>query len=148
MTTTLRRLPERIAVGVDGSVASHAAVRWAITHARSGDTVTLVYVWQPSPVTVESVLVDPNDDSAAQRVVDRELSRTESLPRDLEVTISSKAIRGSASDSLGSVAADLLVVGAGRHGRLVGAVLGSVSAHLLRHSHVPVVIVPTPGAGN
>ena len=41
--------PETIAVGIDGSLASRAAVRWAIDHARPGDTVNLVHAWKPSP---------------------------------------------------------------------------------------------------
>ena len=48
MTTTILRRPERVVFGIDGSVASHAAVRWAITHARSGDTVTLAPAWSSS----------------------------------------------------------------------------------------------------
>jgi nucleotide-binding universal stress UspA family protein len=146
MTTILHHRPERIAVGVDGSVASHAAVRWALDHARSGDTVTLVHVLQPSPITIETGLVDSSDDSGARSFVDRELARIDALPRDLEVTVNSKVIHGNTSDSLGAVTADLLVVGAGSHGRLIGAVLGSVSAHLVRHARVPLVIVPTPDA--
>lgn len=146
MTTTLHHRPERIAVGVDGSVASHAAVRWAIAHARSGDSVTLIHVWQPSPVTIETGLVDPNDDSGAQHFIDRELARTEALPREPEVVVCAKAIRGNPGDGLGSVSTDLLVVGAGGHGRLVGALLGSVSAHLLRHARVPLVTIPPPDA--
>lgn len=41
--TTDHRDPERIAVGIDGSIASHHAVCWAIDHARAGDTITLLH---------------------------------------------------------------------------------------------------------
>ena len=142
MNTIIRHRPERIVVGTDGSVASHAAVRWAIDHAQPGDTVTLVHVWHPSPVTVETGLVDPQDDSGARHFVAHELARIEALPRERNVTVAALVLRGDARDALCGYAADLMVIGAGGHGRLIGAVLGSVSAHVVRHIHVPLVIVP------
>ena len=48
------------------------------------------------------------------------------------------------ADSLCGADFDLLVVGSGGHGRLVGALLGSISAHLAHHSRIPLVIVPNP----
>jgi nucleotide-binding universal stress UspA family protein len=38
--------------------------------------------------------------------------------------------------------ADLIAVGSHGHGAIAGALLGSVSHGLLKHSHVPVVVVP------
>ena len=133
---------ERIAVGIDGSIASHAAVRWAIDHARSGDTVILCHAWQPSPVTVETGLVHPDDDSGANTFVRHELSRINALPRDADVTVEGEVLHGDARDCLCGFDADLLVVGTGGHGTLLGALLGSVSAHLAHHARVPIVIVP------
>ena len=59
MTTTILHRPERIVVGIDGSVASHAAVRWAITHGRSGDSVT------PRACLVVIPLADKTDSGIA-----------------------------------------------------------------------------------
>ena len=42
--------PNTITVGVDGSIESHAALRWAVDHARPGDTVRSAHAWQPSSV--------------------------------------------------------------------------------------------------
>lgn len=145
MTCTHHHSPERICVGVDGSVASHAAVRWAIDHARSGDTVTLVHAWQTSPAAFETAgMVDPDDDSVARAFLRHELARMEALPRDPGVELVGEVVHGDPSDCLCAAAADLLVVGAGGHGRIIGALLGSVSASLAHHAHVPLVIVPTP----
>ena len=147
MTTTIPHRPERIVVGVDGSIASHAAVRWAATHARSGDTVTLAHAWQPSPAMIEAGLVDPDDESGAQRFVHRELARIAALPRD-DVTLTTKVLHGDPRDRLTAEIADFIVVGAGDHSRLLSAVLGSVSEHLARHARVPVVIIPLADASD
>lgn len=144
MTSTQYHSPERICVGIDGSIASHAAVRWAIDHARSGDTVTLVHAWQPSPARSGTAMVDPDDDSGARAFLRHELARMAALPRDPGVELVGEVAHGDPSDCLCAAAADLLVVGAGGHGRMVGALLGSVSASLAHHAHVPLVIVPTP----
>ena len=141
---TARHHPERIAVGIDGSIASHAAVRWAIDHARPGDTVTLVHAWETSSVTIETGLIDPDDDSGPRSFVRHELARVAALPRDQDVTIAGDVLHGDARHSLCDTDVDLLVVGSGGHGRLAGALLGSISAHLAQHSRIPLVIVPNP----
>ncbi len=140
--TAAHHQPERIAVGIDGSIASHAAVRWAIDHARPGDTVALLHAWQPSPATVETGLTQRDDDTGARAFVRHELARFEALPRDHNVTLDGEVLHGDARDCLCATDVDLLVVGAGGHGTLVGALLGSVSAHLAHHARVPLVIVP------
>ncbi len=79
MTGAVRE-PERIVVGIDGSPTSRAAVRWAIGHARPGDSVTLVHAWRASPAMVDAGLVDP-EDAAARSLARHELTRAEALPR-------------------------------------------------------------------
>ena len=39
---------------------------------------------------------------------------------------------------------DTLVVGSHGHGGFIGALLGSVSQHVVSHSRCPVVVVPAP----
>ena len=143
-TATPHRHPERIAVGIDGSIASHAAARWAIEHARPGDTVIFVHAWHPSPVSFETGLIDPHDDCGARNFVRHELARFEALPRDPAVSLASDMLYGDPRNCLVDANVDLLVVGAGGHGAVIGALLGSVSAHLAHHTRVPLVIVPTP----
>ena len=134
--------PETIAVGIDGSLASRAAVRWAINHARPGDTVDLIHAWQPSPTAVATGLVGPGDDAPASRLVQHEIAHIAALPRDEDVTVTGHVVHGEARDLLCQTHADLVVVGSDGRGALARALLGSVCAHLTYHSPAPVVIVP------
>ena len=137
---------EQIVVGVDGSLASRAAVRWAVDHARPGDTVILVHAWETSPSMVDAGPVGPDADAdAARSCAHHELARAQALPHDEAITISCEAVHGDARHCLRSHSCDLLVVGARGHGGLTGMLLGSVSAHLAHHCPVPLVIVPSPG---
>lgn len=145
MTSTGHPHPERIVVGIDGSLASHAAVRWAVDHARPGDKVILVHAWQVSPSIVDVGAEDPRDDAAARSFAHHELARARALPRDDDVTLSCEVVHGDAQDCLSRQPADVLVVGTRGHGRLTGMLLGSVSAHLAHHCPIPLVIVPCPG---
>lgn len=145
MTAAGRRHAERIVVGIDGSLGSHAAVRWAIDHAQPGDTITLVHAWRASPSMVGTGLVDPTDDTAATGFADHELARARALPRDETITLCCEVVHGDAQDCLADHPADVLVVGARGHSGLTSLLLGSVSAHLARHCPVPLVIVPCPG---
>ncbi len=144
MISTAPRPLERIAVGIDGSLCSHAAVRWAIDHARPGDIITLVHVWRASPSMVSTGLVEPTDDTAARTFASHELARARALPREDTITVCCEVIHGDASECLARQPADLLIVGASGHSGLTGILLGSTSAHLARRCPVPLVIVPCP----
>ena len=50
--------------------------------------------------------------------------------------------RGPLLDSVSG--GDILVVGSHGHSGFVGAVLGSVSQHVVSHSRCPVVVIPAP----
>lgn len=142
MTSSVRE-PERIVVGIDGSTPSRAAVRWAIGHARQGDTITLVHAWQASPAMVNAGLVDSGDDSAARALAQYELTRAAALPREQGVTLACDVHHGDARQCLTNCSADLLVVGArGHNTSLLNMLLGSVSGHLAGHCPTPLVIVP------
>lgn len=134
---------EHIVVGIDGSIASHAAIRWAVDHAQPGDTITLVHAWEPSPSLTAADLGGPDDESA-HRFATRELARALGCGPVEGVTIRINVIRGDAREQLCAQDADVLVIGAGGHSRLGGALLGSVSAHMAHHCRRPLVIVPCP----
>jgi nucleotide-binding universal stress UspA family protein len=134
--------PETIAVGIDGSLAARAAVRWAINHARPGDTVDLIHAWEPSPTLVATGLARQDDDAPARRLVQHELAHIAALPHDEQVTVTGHVVHGDPRDLLCQTDADVVVVGSDGRGALARALLGSVCAHLAHHGHVPVVIVP------
>ena len=57
-----------------------------------------------------------------------------------------RVVRGPAAGSLAEAAkgADLVVVGTRGHGRVIGAIVGSVSKSIMHLTSVPVAIVPSP----
>lgn len=142
--TSTARVSERIVVGIDGSLSSHAAVRWALNHARPDDTIMLLHAWESSPSMVDVARADADDESSARRFAHHELERARQLLCDDTITLSCEVVHGDARDSLCREPSDLLVVGARGHGVLAGILLGSVSAHLAHHCPVPLVIVPFP----
>jgi nucleotide-binding universal stress UspA family protein len=142
--TTDQRAPERIMVGIDGSLASRVAVRWALEHAQPGDTVHLVNATQSSPSAVRAGLADDDDEVSAEALLHRELARTELLPHRHDINITGEVLRGDPKRCLMDIAADAIVVGSAGHGVVSRTVLGSVCAHLARHADVPVIVIPDP----
>ena len=145
----------RIVVGVDGSVGSLAALRWAIQEARLRRVAVLaVMVWQQplraaGPYEVAHGL-DPTVDieealNAATAVELARLRQEVALEQDVAVTF--EAVEGHPAQALVLTAKDagLLVVGSRGHGGFVGALIGSVSHHVVAHAQCPVVVVPDPG---
>lgn len=132
---------EHIAVGVDGSLTSRAAVRWALAHAEPGDTVTLVHAWKPGHASYVGDPVDVPEQEAARRFVEQEQAHAACLRRPPDVTLTSVAVEGDAARVLLDADCDLLVLGARGWG-LTDRLLGSVCSAVTRHCRRPVVVVP------
>jgi nucleotide-binding universal stress UspA family protein len=136
-----------IVVGVDGSAGSYRALAWAVEEARLRRCpLVALHAWEPPVVAAAPVggVVPPPDDALLESGAEALLSEALTTV-DLEgVVLERKVVPGSAWQALcdRSGSSDLLVVGASGHGAVVGALLGSVSQHCVRHSHCPVVIVP------
>ena len=135
-----------VVVGVDGSPASLAALRWAVEDARRrGCGVDAVTAWHadygvmigPLPAEVFADVSPQAMKAAAQRVLDRSVEGFEG------VEIRQILVEGDARDVLFKAAEDaaLLVVGNRGHSRLVEAIIGSVSAYCVHHASCPVVVV-------
>jgi nucleotide-binding universal stress UspA family protein len=143
----------RIVVGVDGSPGSLAALGWAVDEARQrGTSLQVVMAWQlpqsyGSP-NIWGAGMDPSLDAKVvlAKAADAEAARLmqEVVPDDVPTTW--EVVQGHPAWKLIDVSegADLLVVGSRGHGGFVGALIGSVSQHVVSHAACPVVVVPDP----
>ncbi len=137
-------VPEhRIVVGVDGSVSSNAALRWALRQAHlSGAVVEAVTAWEfPAIYGYPAPMIDVNfGDLATQVAKEAIAAATSDAEKD---PIYYKVIEGNAAAALvaESAGADLLVVGSRGHGGFVGALLGSTGQHCVHHAMCPVVVI-------
>ncbi|BCJ49113.1 universal stress protein [Actinoplanes sp. NBRC 14428] len=136
--------PRDIVVGVDGSPASHEALRWALGQARlTGTGIHAVTAWEFPPVWGWGVPAVPyqNFDVAAQEILEKAVA--EALGPEPGVPVRTSVVSGHPAQVLLDAAreADLLVVGSRGHGAFAGTLLGSVSQRCAAHSHCPVVVV-------
>lgn len=140
----------RVVVGIDGSVGSRAALRWAADEARRRGAVLHVvhaYNYPVFPVSFGSYpdLVDPRViEEAAEQVTREEVDSVVGTDHPSEVLRDTQP--GSAARVLldASKGADMLVVGSRGRGGFAGLLLGSVSQQCAHHATGPVVIVPDP----
>lgn len=138
----------RIVVGVDGSDASKDALRWAARQAAmTGSLLVAVAVWSYATMSYPSMsayVPTVND-------LDLEGDATQMLQATVKEALDGAPVRlvvaeGHPADVLVrfSEGADLVVVGSRGHGGFVGALLGSVSHHLVQSAHCPVVVIRHP----
>jgi nucleotide-binding universal stress UspA family protein len=138
-----------IVVGVDGSAGAVAALGFALAEgAKRGCTVEVVTAWlggRPHEGTAPE-----SDDLADGRarvhhmqadVVDRCLQQRADAPEVERVVVHDYAGRVLVSRA---ERASMVVVGSGSPTSVSHQVLGSVAEYCVRHSPVPVVIVPAP----
>jgi len=137
-----------IVVGHDGSRAARSVVRVAADLAhRLGVTLHVVRVWHltsaPRPGSMvggyvppfaefeQAVIADLKDDCAAAGLRD-----------DLDLEL--YALRGQSAERLVAAArkAEMLVIGVRGAGGFTGLRLGSTATQVVRHSAVPVLVVP------
>lgn len=135
---------EKIIVGVDGSETARKALRWAINHASSDDTIVVAHAWAiPAAVGFEMPVASLADvEAAAHRLVDdlvTELDLGDDGPK-----IETKVVAGNAGTTLTELAADadLVVVGCRGFGGLKSMLLGSVSNYVVHHARCPVAVIP------
>jgi nucleotide-binding universal stress UspA family protein len=136
---------QTIVVGIDGSEASKAALRWAVEEARLRHArVKVVHAWWIYPMLrpdAPPALGQGVGDDATEFV---RIFITETLGEKPGVEITPVSVQGEqASAALVDAAeeADLLVVGSRGAGGFSGLLLGSVSQQCAHHARCPVVIV-------
>ena len=136
-------------VGVDGSVASEQALRWACEHGSAdGQPGQLLAVCvrtiAPLPEDLSIATWPWRDDDPADPVLAMLDHMAGQVGRDFPLmTIHRQVLQGHPVDELIrlSETADLVVVGARGHGAIAGMLLGSVSRRLINHSHCSVAVV-------
>lgn len=139
-----------IVVGVDGSAASVAALRWAIARAKAEHTtITAVEVRVPvhlMPGT--SYAMQPYGTAPPAERLRSRLHATVSAtvaPVTDPPEIVELQVQGDPAVELARAAADhgdMLVLGYRPHSRVAEFLLGRVGGECLRHSRRPVVLVP------
>ncbi|WNV84800.1 universal stress protein [Umezawaea sp. Da 62-37] len=139
-----------IVVGVDGSAASHAALRWAVDEAgRRGCAIDAILAWQGGyGMMIGAVTPDLLAESTPEREHDRWRRVLDDAVADVDAGggIRMVLVTQDAGPALVEASKDaaLLVVGTHGAGPVRSALLGSVSAHCVRHSTCPVVVVREP----
>jgi nucleotide-binding universal stress UspA family protein len=157
----------RVVVGVDASQGSTNALLWAFGEARARKIpVHAVLAWQYHPPFVDPGMgsmfplgyqpqdgVPPDDfakaTAAVNDLLDAAIRRANASDPDSEmdpVPMTQETVQGHPAQVLleGVGESDIMVVGSHGHGGFVGAMLGSISQHVVSHSRCPVVVVPAP----
>ncbi|MGW5470056.1 universal stress protein [Streptomyces chartreusis] len=142
---------EEIVVGVDGSQASVAALRWAMEQARAlGTPVVAVHAWEP--VTAGFAPYAPA--SARPTVAEQRERAAEVLASSVHAAFGPRGgpelravvVEGPPARVLLRYARGALLLALGRraHGQWELPVVGAVGRECLRYATVPVVTVPAP----
>jgi len=145
--STRPSLDRPIVVGVDGSPASEAALRWAVAQAGPHTPVRAVMVASPPVVPVSSLdgfaaFPDPDPDPFdAAVLLQRTVNRAVADPV-ARVDIEQRVVMGGVLESLLAQAgeASLLVIGQG--GRSLSRRLLSTARQVVVRAPCPVVVVP------
>lgn len=146
---------KRIVVATDFSDGSDAALEPAFGLARRLDAgLEVVHVLDPSILTAPPGLgsIALADAPALVEEIDRALAQRAERAQSLGVPCETKVLEGFPSSEIvrhaQKVGADLIIMGT--HGRtgLAHVVLGSVAERVVQRATCPVMVVPSPRAGN
>lgn len=145
-------MPRDVLIGYDGSDNARLALMQAIAIAqRAHARLTVMSVVPDVAATVYAAWLAGGDPIALEREMTIEVERTleqaiVEVPGDLPVTrVLGHGHAGPALvERIDEQRCDLVVVGTRGRGAIGSLLLGSVTEYLVRHSPVPVVVVPPP----
>ncbi|HEX5540753.1 MAG TPA: universal stress protein [Micromonospora sp.] len=138
-----------VLVGVDGSLKSEPAIRFALEEASwRGTGVVAVHAWthpvSVGPGDMQPLVFDINaiEEDEARALAESMAGWRERYP---DVPVETRTVRGRAARALLDEAGDaqLIVVGARGRGGFTGLLLGSVSQAVLHHAPCPVALLRT-----
>jgi nucleotide-binding universal stress UspA family protein len=139
-----------ILVGVSGSRASVAALRWAASESRlRGARLIVLRCWEPDQRAYYAAHGPAADAARRRRAATAELAATlhSEFGGQLPASLSGEVIEGVAERILvdRSAAADLLVIGSTSAPCLSGRSIGPVIRGCLSRAHCPVVVIGPEG---
>ena len=146
----------RILVGIDYSPAARLLVETAAGLLARGGLLELVHVaTAPTPWSIpDDVTVTATIERASQARLDHESDRLRRFSEEIQLGQTHVALDvevGGAADMLlehaAGMHADLIAVGAHRRERISEKLLGTVADRVLRHSNLPVLLLPGPAVG-
>jgi nucleotide-binding universal stress UspA family protein len=146
MTETRALTPNAVVVAVDGSDASRAALRWAIS---LGAPVRAVRAWTyPTSLPLPWSRLPSHAPEEVDAGVRVELEAIVAEELDEGASVEVAVLRGPAAAALiahvATTRARQLVLGSRGLGGFSGLLLGSVSRHCLEYAPCPVTVVPGP----
>jgi nucleotide-binding universal stress UspA family protein len=140
----------RILVPVDGSASANRAVAHAVALAegRADAEITLLYVQNQQTLDTSEISritsVGADTERAAERS-EKTLREAIELCRSAQVKFDTRSAFGPIAETIDTtarqIAADQIVMGTRGFGPLRGAVLGSVSAKIVRLARIPVTLI-------
>ena len=136
----------RIVVGVDGSVHSKLALRWAARIAATeGATIDVVAAWEfPNTYGWSAFSEEYSPQADIEKALNQAIDEVFGVDR--PQGLRTHVVEGRAAMALLDASKDalMLVVGSRGHGGFVGLLLGSVSAKVAEHATCPVLVVHAP----
>lgn len=135
-----------VVVGYDGSAQGGAAVDWAAAEAsRRGRPLVVLHAADYTRMAVAAAgaaaWVPEVAETAARGVAEEGAERARKIATGITVDVATDLAGPAAALERGSGRASLVVVGTRGHGRIAGALLGSVAFAVCAHAHCPVVVV-------
>ncbi|MQM27939.1 universal stress protein [Glycomyces albidus] len=133
-----------VVVGVDGSPSSREALEWAMRQAETtGAKVVAVQAWLAPTDYATGGLLIPEEQWVAEASGSLNAIVSQVAAARPQVPIEQRVVKGHPVTVLVDQArgADLLVVGSRGRGGFAGALLGSVSHHVLHRAPCPVAVV-------
>lgn len=131
-----------VVVGVDGSDASLAALKWAGAYASKFELpLEAVIAWDFGPYYGYPV---PDFDDELRSWAHDAMADAVRTALGEDADVKQRVVRGQSAPVLLEAAqlASLLVVGTRGRGAFAGMLLGSVSQHAVSHAPCPVVVIP------
>jgi nucleotide-binding universal stress UspA family protein len=132
-----------IVVGLDGSVLSIDALRWAVGQARlTGADIHAVTGWEvPYTIMIVPTYTEADYCRDAHQVLDRSVAEVQEAAPDVRIEKHLIQKRPALALTTAARGAQLLVIGSHGRGELPGVHLGSVASYCVHHAPCPVVVV-------